>query len=65
MVKVLAQLDRLVPVDRQALSDSVAWLIRQRQQPDGSFRDTSAYSPHRVLVRSCCCSCCSSPSSSC
>uniref|UniRef100_H3CK04 Complement component 5 n=1 Tax=Tetraodon nigroviridis TaxID=99883 RepID=H3CK04_TETNG len=50
VVKILAQVDPVVPVDRQALSESVAWLIRKSQQPDGSFEEPSSYRPNRIVV---------------
>ncbi|CAF94607.1 unnamed protein product [Tetraodon nigroviridis] len=50
VVKILAQVDPVVPVDRQALSESVAWLIRKSQQPDGSFEEPSSYRPNRIVA---------------
>ncbi|KAF1388978.1 hypothetical protein PFLUV_G00068530 [Perca fluviatilis] len=41
MVKTLALVDMVDPVDHQKLSESVSWLIRSTQQPDGSFAEKS------------------------
>ncbi|XP_031158002.1 complement C5 isoform X3 [Sander lucioperca] len=41
VVKTLALADMVDPVDHQSLSDSVSWLIRSTQQPDGSFAEKS------------------------
>ncbi|XP_042276163.1 complement C5 isoform X3 [Thunnus maccoyii] len=45
MVKTLSAVDQVFSVDHQELSDSVTWLIQHTQQPDGSFREKSAYKP--------------------
>lgn len=53
VVKALSMADLIsqpVFVDHQALSDSVAWLMRSAQQPDGSFADRSSYRPNKLVV---------------
>ncbi|XP_020505432.2 complement C5 [Labrus bergylta] len=50
VVKTLSLVDPVVSVDHQSLSDSVSWLIRSRQQADGSFTDTSSFKPNKILV---------------
>ncbi|XP_074495756.1 complement C5-like [Sebastes fasciatus] len=50
VVKTLSLVDPVVSVDHQTLSDSVSWLIRNAQQPDGSFTDTSSISPNRAMA---------------
>uniref|UniRef100_A0A8D3CGD7 Anaphylatoxin-like domain-containing protein n=1 Tax=Scophthalmus maximus TaxID=52904 RepID=A0A8D3CGD7_SCOMX len=50
VLKTLSTLDPLVPVDHQALSLSVSWLIRSAQLPDGSFSDASSFRPNRLTV---------------
>lgn len=57
VVKTLSAADQLVSVDhqsdhRQSLSESVAWLIRSSQQPDGSFTDASSFRANKVMVSS-------------
>ncbi|XP_069579966.1 complement C5 isoform X1 [Brachyistius frenatus] len=42
VVRTLSAADQLVSVDHQSLSESISWLIRRTQQPDGSFRDKSS-----------------------
>ncbi|KAG7999644.1 Complement C5 [Nibea albiflora] len=49
VVKTLSLVDSVVSVDHQSLSDSVSWLIRNAQQPDGSFKDKSSFRPNRVM----------------
>lgn len=55
VVKIMALLESVAPVDHQGLSDSVAWLIHNCQQPDGSFTDKS-YRPNKIVVSSSSCS---------
>ncbi|KAI4786582.1 hypothetical protein KUCAC02_037027 [Chaenocephalus aceratus] len=50
VVRTLSLVDPVVPVDHQRLSESVSWLIRQQQQPDGSFRDPSSNKPNRIMA---------------
>ncbi|XP_062237196.1 complement C5 [Platichthys flesus] len=50
VVKTLSLVDQVVPVDHESLSNSVAWLIRSAQQPDGSFTDTSSFRPNKVMA---------------
>ncbi|XP_013878274.1 complement C5 isoform X2 [Austrofundulus limnaeus] len=50
MVRALALMDPFVSVNHQALSDSVSWLIRKTQQPDGSFRETSSSKLNKIMV---------------
>lgn len=53
VVKTLSMAEPLpqpVSVDHQALSESVAWLIRKAQQADGSFADKSPFRPNKVVV---------------
>ncbi|XP_044053377.1 complement C5 [Siniperca chuatsi] len=50
VVKTLSAMDPVVSVDHQALSDSVAWLIRNAQQQDGSFADKSSFRPNKVMA---------------
>ncbi|XP_028270713.1 complement C5 [Parambassis ranga] len=49
VVSALARADQLVLVDHQSLSDSVSWLIRKMQQPDGSFVDKSFVRPIKLM----------------
>ncbi|XP_011613600.2 complement C5 isoform X1 [Takifugu rubripes] len=49
VVKIMALLESVAPVDHQGLSDSVAWLIRNCQQPDGSFTDKSSFRPNKIV----------------
>uniref|UniRef100_A0A3Q1GK75 Complement C5 n=1 Tax=Acanthochromis polyacanthus TaxID=80966 RepID=A0A3Q1GK75_9TELE len=42
-VRTLSTADQLLSVDHQLLSESVSWLIRNTQQPDGSFTDKSSF----------------------
>uniref|UniRef100_A0A3Q4BYD7 NTR domain-containing protein n=1 Tax=Mola mola TaxID=94237 RepID=A0A3Q4BYD7_MOLML len=48
VVKTLSAVDPVVSVDHQALSESVAWLIRNTQQADGSFVDRSSFRPNKA-----------------
>ncbi|XP_035021114.1 complement C5 isoform X2 [Hippoglossus stenolepis] len=50
VVKTLSLVDQVVPVDHESLSNSLAWLIRSTQQPDGSFTDTSSFRPNKVMA---------------
>ncbi|XP_018549132.1 complement C5 [Lates calcarifer] len=50
VVKTLSVVDQVIAVDHQSLSDSVSWLIRSTQQPDGSFTDTSSFRPNKVMT---------------
>ncbi|XP_053727481.1 complement C5 [Synchiropus splendidus] len=50
VVRAMTAADPLVSVDHQTLSDSVAWLIRARQQVDGSFTEKSTYRPNRAMA---------------
>ncbi|XP_029283794.1 complement C5-like [Cottoperca gobio] len=50
VVKTLSVVDPVVSVDHQTLSDSVSWLIRSAQQPDGSFKDESSVRPNKVMA---------------
>lgn len=59
VVKALSMADPIphpVFMDHQALSDSLAWLMRSAQQQDGSFADQSPYRPNKLVV-----SCMASP----
>ncbi|KAM3610513.1 uncharacterized protein V6R79_005063 [Siganus canaliculatus] len=49
-VKTLSVVDPVVSVDHQALSESVSWLIRSAQRPDGSFTEESTFRPNRVMA---------------
>ncbi|XP_037113807.1 complement C5 isoform X1 [Syngnathus acus] len=49
-VRTLASVDPVLRVDRQALSESVSWLIRNAQNPDGSFSDASAYRANKFMA---------------
>ncbi|XP_026199541.1 complement C5 [Anabas testudineus] len=50
VVKTLSLVDQVVSVNHQSLSDSVSWLIRSTQQPDGSFTDTSPFRANKVMA---------------
>ncbi|XP_068617056.1 complement C5 [Brachionichthys hirsutus] len=50
VVKTLSMTDPVVSVNRQQLSESVAWLIRSAQQQDGSFMEKSSFRPNRAMV---------------
>ncbi|KAL6115010.1 c5 [Pungitius sinensis] len=50
VVRTLALVDSVVPVDHQALSESVSWLIYRVQQPDGSFTDKSSWKPNSFMA---------------
>lgn len=53
VVKALSMADQIsypVAVDHQALLDSMFWLTRSAQQPDGSFADQSPYRPNKLVV---------------
>lgn len=50
VVKTLAAVDQVNKVDRQALSESVAWLIRHAQQQDGSFKDKSSFIHNKFMA---------------
>ncbi|XP_061624798.1 complement C5 isoform X1 [Phyllopteryx taeniolatus] len=49
-VRTLASVDPVVQVHRQALSESVSWLIRNAQNQDGSFSDTSTYRANKFMA---------------
>uniref|UniRef100_A0A3B3X3F7 Anaphylatoxin-like domain-containing protein n=1 Tax=Poecilia mexicana TaxID=48701 RepID=A0A3B3X3F7_9TELE len=46
----LSLADPFVSVDHQSLSDSVSWLIRKTQQPDGSFMERASSKNSRLMV---------------
>ncbi|XP_071340230.1 complement C5 isoform X2 [Trachinotus anak] len=50
VVKTMSVMDQIVTVNHQALSDSVAWLIRSCQQADGSFTDKSSYKSKKFMA---------------
>ncbi|XP_061585623.1 complement C5 [Cololabis saira] len=50
VVKIMSMADPLVSVDHQSLSDSVAWLIRNCQQEDGSFTEKSSFKAVKILA---------------
>ncbi|XP_019741202.1 complement C5 [Hippocampus comes] len=49
-VRTLASVDPVLQVDRQALSESVSWLIRNAQNQDGSFSDTSSFRANKFMA---------------
>ncbi|KAM9775605.1 complement C5 [Neosynchiropus ocellatus] len=49
-VRAMTEADPVVSVDHQTLSDSVAWLIRARQQVDGSFAEKATFRPNRAMA---------------
>ncbi|XP_034548076.1 complement C5 [Notolabrus celidotus] len=51
VVKTLSVLDPVIPVDHQSLSESVSWLIYNRQQTDGSFTDQSSFRPNKIMAK--------------
>lgn len=55
VVKTLSMADPVVPVNHQSLFESVSWLIRRAQQPDGSFTETASFRPNRVMVSASAC----------
>ncbi|XP_061881270.1 complement C5 isoform X2 [Entelurus aequoreus] len=50
VVHTLATIDPVITVDRQALSESLSWLIRNAQNQDGSFSDKSSFRPNSVMA---------------
>uniref|UniRef100_A0A3B3YPQ7 NTR domain-containing protein n=1 Tax=Poecilia mexicana TaxID=48701 RepID=A0A3B3YPQ7_9TELE len=50
VVRTLSLADPFVSVDHQSLSDSVSWLIRKTQQPDGSFMERASSKNSRLMV---------------
>ncbi|XP_054630577.1 complement C5 isoform X2 [Dunckerocampus dactyliophorus] len=50
VVRTLATVDPVVKVDRQALSESLSWLIHNAQNQDGSFSDKSSFRPNRFMA---------------
>ncbi|XP_034396896.1 complement C5 isoform X2 [Cyclopterus lumpus] len=50
VVKTQSVVDPVVSVDHQTLSDSLSWLIRSAQQPDGSFTEKSSFRPNKVMA---------------
>ncbi|XP_061749602.1 complement C5 isoform X2 [Nerophis ophidion] len=50
VVDTLATVDPVITVDRQALSESLSWLIRNTQNQDGSFSDKSSFRPNSVMA---------------
>ncbi|KAM4617089.1 complement C5-like [Polymixia lowei] len=50
VVKTLGQVDSVVPVDHQFLSQSVHWLISSTQNQDGSFKELSSFKPNKVMA---------------
>ncbi|PWA14828.1 hypothetical protein CCH79_00020214 [Gambusia affinis] len=50
VVRTLSLADPFVSMDHQMLSDSVSWLIRKTQQPDGSFIERASSENSRPTV---------------
>ncbi|XP_077456042.1 complement C5 isoform X3 [Stigmatopora argus] len=49
-VQTLASVDKVIQVDRQTLSESVSWLIRNAQNGDGSFSDMSSFKANKIMA---------------
>ncbi|XP_077418517.1 complement C5 [Vanacampus margaritifer] len=49
-VGTLASVDPVCQVDRQVLAQSVSWLIRNAQNADGSFSDSSAFRGSKFMA---------------
>ncbi|KAA0716325.1 Complement C5 C3 and PZP-like alpha-2-macroglobulin domain-containing protein 4 [Triplophysa tibetana] len=49
VVKTLADMNNYVPVDPTLMSNTISWLIRQCQNPDGSFTEKSETRPLKLM----------------
>uniref|UniRef100_A0AAY4ESR9 Complement component 5 n=1 Tax=Denticeps clupeoides TaxID=299321 RepID=A0AAY4ESR9_9TELE len=49
VVKTLAEIDKYIPVDRTALTNTINWLTVKCQRSDGSFEESSSYKPVKLM----------------
>uniref|UniRef100_A0A3P8VKG1 Complement C5 n=1 Tax=Cynoglossus semilaevis TaxID=244447 RepID=A0A3P8VKG1_CYNSE len=50
VVNTLSLVDGAIPMDHEAMSNSIFWMIQEAQQQDGSFKDTSSISPNKIMA---------------